>query len=224
MGEVGTGHHIKQADAHWHEDEYHRDAELHPVGETQPHLGGGDGVGRAADQGADAADAGAVGNPQQDEDQGTALLVGIETFQHAEGQRHHHGCCGGVADPHGKRGRDGEEHDGGPAEVASGKLHHLGGDLGIQPLFGECSGQCKAAEEQKQHRVGEIRQRLAHVKDPEQGGKYRDGEGRDGDVDCFSQPEDGDEDQDPQPLVDVGVKGEPGQHGTEQQHIQDDDP
>ena len=91
--------------------------------------------------------------------------------------------------------------------MASGKLHHLGGDLGIQPLFGECGSQCKAAEEQKQHRVGEVRQRRAHVKDPEQGGKYRDGEGRDGDVDCFSQPQDGDEDQDPQPLVDVGVKG-----------------
>src|SRR5699024_5623993 len=99
------------------------------------HLGGGDGVGGAAHQSTYAADAGAVGDPQQDEDQGAALLVHVEPLEHAKGQRHHHGRGGGVADPHGEGGRDGEQHDGGPAEVALGELHHLGGDLGIQPLL-----------------------------------------------------------------------------------------
>ncbi|MNS93956.1 hypothetical protein D3C72_1281570 [compost metagenome] len=222
--QVGARHPVEQAYAHRHEDEHHRDAELQPVGEAQSHLGGGDGIGGAAHQGADPADAGAVGDAKQDEDQGAALLVNIEPLEHAEGERHHHGGGGGVADPHGERGRDGEQHYGCPAEVTLGQLHHLGGDLGIQPLLGEGRRQGKAAEEEEEDRVGEVGQRLAHVKHPEQGGEHRDGQGRDGDVHRFGQPEDGDEDQDAEAFVDHGIKRKPGEHGTEQQNVQDDDP
>ncbi len=207
MGEVGTGHQIEQADAHRHEDEYHGNTEFQPVGEAQSHLGGGDGIGGATHQGADTADAGAVGDTKQNEDQGTALLVDIQPLEHAEGQRHHHGGGGGVADPHGEGCRDGEEHDGSPAEVPLGELHHLGGDLGVQSLLGERRRQGEAAKEEEQDGVGEVGQRLAHVEYPEQGSEHGNGDGGDGDVDRLGQPEDGDEDQDGEPLVDHGVKG-----------------
>lgn len=178
----------------------------------------------AAHQGADATDAGAVGDAKQHEDQGAALLVNVQPLQHAEGQRHHHGRGGGVADPHGEGGRDGEEHDGSPAQVSLGELHHLAGDLGVESLLGEGCREGKAAKKEEQDGVGKVGQRLAHVEHPEQGGEHRDGDGSDGDVHGLGQPEDGDEDQDGQPLVDHGVKREPCQHGAEQEQIQDDDP
>ncbi len=80
MGEIGACHQIEQADTHRHEDDDHRDAESHPVGKAKTHLGCSDGIGGAADQGADPADAGAIGDAQQDEDQGAAILVNVEAF------------------------------------------------------------------------------------------------------------------------------------------------
>ena len=63
--------------------------------------------------------------------------------------------------------------------------------------------------------MAKVGEGFAHVKHPEHGSQQGHQQGSDGDVQRFGQPEDGDKDQNAQPLVDHGVKREPGQHGTE---------
>ena len=85
-------------------------------------------------------------------------------------------------------------------------MHHLASHQGVQSLFGEGGSQCEATEKEEEDRVGEVGERLAHVKDPEHSREQGHQQCGDGDMESFSQPEDGDEDQNAQPLVDHGVK------------------
>ena len=163
---------------HRHEDEHHGDAELQPVGEAQPHLGGGDGIGGAAHQGADTADAGAVGDRQAGRRPGwRRSLLNIEPLASMPRASGIIMAAVAVLLIHMEmRGRDGEQHYGAPSRgdpwPAASPWRRSG--YPAPAWRGPPPGR-KPPKKRKRIRVGEVSQRLAHVKHPEQGGEHRDG-------------------------------------------------
>ena len=113
-----------------HRDEDERDSVERPGQEIDPEAGrllddpGGDGVGRRADQGAEAADRRGEGDAHGERSGEAVGLAGLDPggAKHGEADRHHDEGGGGVGDDgaeQGGRGHEGEQHLRRPAAAAA---------------------------------------------------------------------------------------------------------
>ena len=66
----------------------------------------------------------------------------------------------------GEGGRDGEEHDGSPAQVSLGELHHLAGDLGVESLLREAAARAKPPKKRNRTGLAKSVSDLLHVEHP----------------------------------------------------------
>ena len=184
-------HHKQRNQHHGQQHQHNRQAVAHPAGEIQPQGFGGDGVGRRPHQSAHAADARAISDAQQHKGKRVAVFFGVQMRHQPHGKRQHHGGGGGVADPHGKKRGYGknQHHRGKQATARQGD--DLQGDFSIQPLDVQRAGKGKAAEKNKNHRVGKACQRRAgvHVGDFEHHREHGHQQRGNRDVHRFGEPQ-----------------------------------
>ena len=87
LREIGFQNHEQRNQHQGQQHQHHRQAVLHPAGEVQIERFGGNRVGRRADHGAQAADTGAIGDAEEDENKGIAVFFLIKMARQTHGQR-----------------------------------------------------------------------------------------------------------------------------------------
>ncbi len=159
-----------------HHGDADRQAHHHPLGEAQVdatilgQVTRQQGIGRCADQGGHAADAGRVGDGQQQGGGVAAQLLRIAVAEqadhrHADGQ--HHDRRGGIGDPHAQKA--GGEHETGDLtpRLVSHQLQHVQGEAAVQLPALHGDAEQETAQEQVDDRVGVAAGGLAHAAQPQ---------------------------------------------------------
>ena len=190
--------------------QHHRQAELHPADEVQVQRFGGNHVRRRTDHGTQAANTGAVGDTEQDENVGFAFFFLVEVAHHTHCQRQHHRGSRSVTDPHRQEGGNGKQHQYGNFHIAAGQAQQADGDFTVETLH--VQGGCKreASEEDVNRRVGETCHRFfdVHIREAEYNGKDRDHQRGNGNVYGFGKPKCRNENQQRNTFVGIDAVGE----------------
>lgn len=204
----------EQQDHEGKENENAGNSDIEPVDEADVELGRGECIGSGADDRAESAEAGGVGEAEEKKGGGAVgdVLSGIfaEVGEHAEGDGEQEGGGCGVGDPHGEAGGDTEEGDAGPEEASLGAGEDAVGDPAVDALSGESGGDRESTEEEEDEGMGEVFEGLgdghlsAGGEDSGKGGGDGDQEGGNGEGKGFGEPEGGGEGEDGESGADVG--------------------
>ena len=120
------------------------------------------------------------------------MFVERQRGEQAKRQRQHHRRGRGVADPHRQEGGQPEQPAHRAPEAGPRAAQDLARHPAVQPLALQAGGEREAAEEEEDHRVGELQQGLGKIQHSARGGEQGHQQRGHAHVQGFGQPQPGD--------------------------------